>query len=969
MSTTRPVPSRTMLRWLAVAACAVATALTAAPRPPATGAAAGEPIAVLVEADWIDQDARFTPDVSAGIENRKSKIENVTTAEDASGGCDGIKNGRWGFHTASGETDPWWQVDLGAVDALDRVVVFNRTDGAAPARTRNLRILVAEGQGKEFTLAYQHDGTLFYGVKASKPLVVTLREKGIRARLVRLQVLGRCSFALDEVEVYAADNPGKNIALGKPADQKSVGAYSYPGTLPENLDRAPAVIPRGAAFSLAHTRDEVERAKRLAGRLRATVAGARLRPLETALRELEGRLSVVERGGEPTPEARRSLYLEARRIKRAIAFCNPLLDFDRLLLTKRHDPGGPFHMCDQYYGCNAKPGGGLFVLDDPFGPAPKVSNLLENAAVASGRLKGQRLVPGAFLSPELSFDGKTILFAYTQGKATATYQWGPEISYHLFGCRADGSSLAQLTDGEADDFDPCFLPGGRVAFISGRRGGFVRCGRHCPVYTLFSMRPDGSDVTCLSFHETHEWHPSVTNDGMLLYTRWDYVDRDTNVAHHLWQCFPDGRDPRSFHGNYPARRESRPWMEMSARAIPGSHRFVAVTGAHHGHAFGSLVLVDHRRPDDGSLSQVERLTPEVPFPEAEGRPTQGYMVYGTPWPLSEDDYLCAYDAAARNRGIYWLDRFGNKELIYRDPAISCCDPIPLRPRPRPPVIPDATAPSGGRPATVALLNVYDSDFVWPSDGKVRALRVVQVLPKSTPPPNEPRIGVAEQTNARAVLGTVPVEDDGSACFEAPVGKPIYFQALDERGLALQSMRSATYLHAGERLVCQGCHERKLAGPKNAGAAPLALRRPPSRITPEADGSNPFNYPRLVQPVLDRHCAGCHGGRQAPDLRGVAERGFTRSYNALAGRYGFYFHVTNGSINTGVHGGSRTPAGRFGARASGLFGLLEQGHHGVSLPTEEMRRLTLWLDCNSEFYGAYENTAAQARGEVVRPSLE
>ena len=106
---------------------------------------------------------------------------------------------------------------------------------------------------------------------------------------------------------------------------------------------------------------------------------------------------------------------------------------------------------------------------------------------------------------------------------------------------------------------------------------------------------------------------------MLVYTRWDYVDRDTNIAHHIWTCFPDGRDPRSFHGNYPERRESRPWMEMDIRAIPGSHKFVATAGAHHGHAFGSLVLIDPRRADDGAMSQLERLTPEVPFPEAEGQ--------------------------------------------------------------------------------------------------------------------------------------------------------------------------------------------------------------------------------------------------------------------------------------------------------------------------------------------------------------
>jgi len=237
------------------------------------------------------------------------------------------------------------------------------------------------------------------------------------------------------------------------------------------------------------------------------------------------------------------------------------------------------------------------------------------------------------------------------------------------------------------------------------------------------------------------------------------------------------------------------------------------------------------------------------------------MCYGTAWPLGEDDYLCVYDRHAGNRGIYWIDRDGNRELLYRDPDISCLSPIPLRPRPTPPVLPEGTtqtraaqkASGSHRQATVSVMNVYDSDFAWPRDTKIKALRVIQVLPKTTPPANQPRIGIAPQTNARAVLGTVPVEADGSVHFEAPVGKLVYFQALDERGLAVQSMRSATYVHPGERLVCQGCHEPKRRQAIDRRQPPLALLRPPSPIAPAADGSRPLNYPRLVQPVLDRHC--------------------------------------------------------------------------------------------------------------------
>jgi len=495
---------------------------------------------------------------------------------------------------------------------------------------------------------------------------------------------------------------------------------------------------------------------------------------------------------------------------------------------------------------------------------------------------------------------------------------------------------------------------------------------------MFSMAADGSDIAHLSFHETHEWHPSVTNDGMLVYTRWDYVDRDTNVAHHIWTCYPDGRDPRSFHGNYPQKRENRPWMEMQIRSVPGSPLFVASTGAHHGHEFGSLVLIDPRLRDDGAMSQLVRLTPDTPFPEAtRGVSIASLMRYGTPWPLSEQDFLCVYDQAAKHHAIYWIDRHGNRELIYRDDKVPCYAPIPLRPRPTPPILSEQSGriAQGGNladtpMANVSVVNVYDSDFDWPAGTKVHSLRIVQVLPKLTAPPNQPRVGVAQQTNARQVLGTVPVEADGSAHFQIPSGKAVYFQALDEHGLAVMSMRSAAYFQPGEKLTCQGCHERKLDTPPPAAKVPLALRRAPSTIQPEIEGSNPFSFTRLVQPALDRNCVACHKEKKAVDLSGQVggPNGWTRSYAALAAKYGFYFDVTNGSFN-GARGGSRTTAGKFGAMASPLMKYLDAKHHGVKLSAEDYRRFTLWLDLNSEFLGAYEKVAEQARGEVVQPSLQ
>jgi hypothetical protein len=737
-----------------------------------------------------------------------------------------------------------------------------------------------------------------------------------------------------------------------------------------------AVSPEMAGYRLDQTAEKIERGRQLAARLRETADASRLVAAYDELEKTAQRLARLRKATDVSESVRKEISLEASRAVCRIAFCNPLLDFSRLLFVKRHDAKGVFHMCDQFYGFNARPGGGLFVLDDPFGSAPKLTNLLAGAVVQKGRLKGRKLTAGSVLSPDLAFDGKTILFAYSecQGK---DLEWSPTASYHIFKINADGTNLVQLTDGPCDDFDPCFLPGGRVAFISERRGGYLRCGRCCPTYTLFSMEADGGDILCLSYHETHEWQPSVDNNGMIVYTRWDYFDRDSDVAHHLWTCYPDGRDPRAWHGNYPRRREGRPWIEQNIRAIPGSQKYVATAAAHHGHAFGSLVLVDLRIPDDGAMSQLRRITPEVPFPESEGEPA-ACMVYGTPWPLSEDDYLCAYDPEGKNHGIYWIDRFGNRELIYRDATIGSVSPIPLRARPCPPILPDCTAQAAStrrsgkeERATIAVMNVYDADFHWPAGTKIKELRILQALAKSTAPPNVPRIGVAEQTNARAVLGTVPVEADGSAYFEAPPGKAIYFQVIDAQGMAVQSMRSVTYVHAGEQLVCNGCHEAKHQRSAAGSGIPLALSRAPATIRGDVDGSRPFNYVRLVQPVLDRNCVGCHSEKKALDLSGTIEGkfGWSRSYTNLAAKYGFFFTVFNGSIKEPLHGGSRTTAGAFGARASKLMNYLDARHYGVRLSPEDRHRITLWLDCNSEFYGSYERTAAQSRGEIVWPTLE
>jgi len=754
---------------------------------------------------------------------------------------------------------------------------------------------------------------------------------------------------------------------------------------------------RPEALILASDRDPADVVLRRTVALAAHLAGLPSAPNLAAerarLEELARQAAETEVGDAA---ARRRLFDDLLDLRRKIALANPLLDFGAILFVKRQflppviERGN--HMCDQYFGFHAIPGGGVYVLEEPFSDHPVVRDLLADAVCGNGRFKGRKLVPGGFLSPALSYDGRAVLFAYTEAEPTR-YVWTERSTFHIFRVSDDGTGLVQLTDGPTDDFGPCWLPNGRIAFTSERRGGYGRChARPVPVFTLHTMNPDGSDIVCISPNESNEWHPSVDSNGMIVYTRWDYVDRGHSQAHHPWITTPDGCDARAIQGNYGLAMNARPFMEMDVRAIPRSPRYVATAAAHHGQAYGSLVVLDPRVRDDDAMAPLARLTPDVPFPEAE---RDGRQVYATAWPLSEEFYLCVYDAEAaaqrgpkNNFGIYLLDAWGNKELLYRDPAISCLSPVPLRARPAPPVVPHVTAegrplvaaaeaasapPHDGPPGTapVSVTNVYDSLLPLPQGTVVKALRIVQVLPKSTPIHNVPRIGYGSEKGARAVLGTVPVEADGSAHFSLPVGRPVFFQALDERGMAVQSMRSSTYVHPGQRLACQGCHEPRWRATPPADGVPLALARGPSQIRPDVDGTNPFSFPRLVQPVLERHCVSCHGNEpKPPDLRAgdVSKNpnGWYTSYANLR-TYAFYYGRFEAVYDAWTP--PRTVPGQFGARASKLLAILDAGHFDVKLPAEDLHRIALWLDLNSDFFGSYENTEAQARGEIVRPRLE
>ncbi len=692
-------------------------------------------------------------------------------------------------------------------------------------------------------------------------------------------------------------------------------------------------------------------------------------------------------------------------VRRAVMFANPELEtYDKLVFLGRATYAGcrltnmnnsdrtGGHFATQCFGFNTIHGGGIFSLTDWRGTAPAVTNLLEKRTVVNGPYKGQTLDHGSFYTPSVSFDGKTIYFAHC-GATEHRWMWSDDTVWKLFKLDLRSGRVTQLTEGPWNDFDPVELPSGRVVFISERRGGFIRCFTEgsrlrVPTFVLHSMKPDGSDIYPISYYETSEWQPSVDNNGMLVYTRWDYTDRDDCLGSQFWTCYPDGRDPRAPHGNYPFpwhtfadnthgdHRFGRcadapsalPMTEMHIRAIPNSHRYILTAAPHHGETFGSLCVLDLRLPDDYHMGQLRRVTPYTPFPESES-PGRSQYKYGAAWPVSEDVFLCN-----RWEDLVLLDRYGNEELVCErellpvgyDPRLRLTHPKPLRARPKPPVIPQQTAQgedfaTADKRATIGVVNVNIADQPFPEGREPKRLRVLQAILKSDPWMDKPFIGYGKENTPRIPLGTVPLEADGSAYFEAPAGKQLIFQVLDENNMAIQTMRSTAFVHPGERLTCVGCHEPKQKSYAVKKTPPLAFQRAPSKLAPECGPVEPVSFYRLVAPIFTNRCLPCHvqKGKGPQNM----------DYDSLRD-YAFHFSGGfRGTIMQKEYGGSRAIPGRCGAAASRIGQALLTDAHRKAVPEEERRRVILWLDANSLRYSTYRDTAAQQRGALVWPLLD
>ena len=589
---------------------------------------------------------------------------------------------------------------------------------------------------------------------------------------------------------------------------------------------------------------------------------------------------------------------------------------------------------------------------------------------------------GQILDCDVSHDGREILFSWRRIRREG---------YQVYAVNADGSGLRQLTSGPHHNYNACWLPDGGIVFLSTRESRFAYCWVS-PVGILHRMERDGSRVTRLSANIVNDFTPSVMTDGRVLYSRWEYVDKPAIPIQSLWTIRPDGTGLAGFYGN----RVLSPATFMEARSIPGSSEILCVLTSHNGPCRGAIGLLNLEHGNNAAAG-IRNLTPEVDIgrvDHGDGNHIRG--PYESPYPLDGRHFLVSSRGTLLVRDY---DGTRRAQIIAPRDGLGFYSAQPLRPRPRPPVLarqvepvvvneaacPATATPAPGAPwltdeaptewATVILQDVYRGLEPHVRRGEIREICVVEEMRKAvrTDVANRafgfqfPVISCGATYAGKLVWGYAPVAADGSACFQVPAGRPIYFLAIDAQGRALQRMRTFTHLMPGEVQGCVGCHEPR----HETVAVPRLFTRTPDRLRPPTWGEGVgFDYAAHVQPVLDAHCVRCHSSPNPPariDLCGDKTDFFNVSYESLArGRkrsgeaewyspYVDWIPTFNGMEANILE---ITPKA-WGSPRSRLADLLLERHPDpdgtprVQMAQDEIRTLLAWIDLNIPYYGTSE----------------
>lgn len=656
------------------------------------------------------------------------------------------------------------------------------------------------------------------------------------------------------------------------------------------------------------------------------------------LTALEPRLSAARQGPKEGNTEAPKVLLEFQNLQRKALLANPLLDFEQILLVKRRT--GNLGLPQNWQGNSSI--------------NPHIENEIARLAI-----RDLKATPQTLYRPEkqyfvgdvdLNFEADKLLFSSI----------GSHKRWQVFEIRVDGTGLRQVTpedEPDIDSYDPVYLPDNRIIFDSTSTFQGVPCvGGGDYVANLHLMNPDGTHIRRVCFDQDNDWYPVVLPSGRIMYLRWEYTDSAHYFSRVLMSMNPDGT------GQVEVYHSNSYWPNglWYTRPIPGSStKFVAVISGHHGVArMGELVVFDTakgRREDTGALQRIPGFGKPVKGIIKDTLVDDSWPKFLHPYPLSDKYFLVSCKPTPTSAwGIYLVDIFDNMTLLKEERGWALFEPLPFRKTERPPLISDKVR-LGETNATVYVHDVYAGQGLrGVPRGTVKKLRVFQYEYSYRNQGGHYFVGMEGGWDVRRMIGTVPVEEDGSAMFRIPANTPVALQPLDVEGKALQQMRSWFVGMPGEYVSCVGCHE-----PQNSTAAltpGLAALKAPAEPAPWRGPKRGFSFVREVQPVLDQYCAGCHNGESGrPNF---ADSTIIRTSDGISKLPRSYVELHPYIRRNGPEGDyhTLTPL-EFHANTSLLLQMLRKGHHNVKLDDEAWDRLLTWIDLNVPAYGTYHEVAA------------
>jgi len=657
-----------------------------------------------------------------------------------------------------------------------------------------------------------------------------------------------------------------------------------------------------------------------------------------------------------------------KSFKKQVLLSNPLLNFDTLLIVKRKAVHGNFPYYATWFDLNGMPAN-----FESHSVLPKTG--WDNEIALLSPVKPEAELRTLFKPGGTGYIGDMDLH-WNADKLM--FQISDSINWKILEIDIDGTGLHQVlhTDPDINCFDACYLPNGRIIFNSNAMKQAVPCTHgQSSIANLFTANSDGTGIRQICFDQDHDYHPTVMNTGQVMYNRWDYTGIGHAFLRQIMVMNPDGTGQRAIYGT----NTYFPNALYYAKPLPDDNNKLVcvITGYHDPHKSGYLVVIDLSkgyRELEGMETRISGKGDTLMEVINDQAILGNWPIFTTPFPLNDKYFLVSMlDSKDGEWVICLADIFDNIIEIKSEKGYNLFEPVPVTKQKIPPVIPDKVKPDEDE-GTVYLHNVYlGPGLEGVPRGEVKKIRVFAYNFGFVGLAGPNCIGFGGPWEAMRILGTTPIEEDGSAFFKIPANTPIAVQPLDNEGKALQLMRSWFTVMPGEIRSCIGCHE----DPRNVPpvTTSIAARTNPKKIDEWHGPARGFDFEREIQPLLNHYCAGCHNGNNTsipdfreerffPDYKGKdqelqdvermhkdilqafgGKRKYTPAYDELIK------YIRRVTIEDDAY--LLTP-GPFYTSTSELVQMLKKGHYGIQLNKEAWDRIYTWIDLNAPCHGTWRD---------------